>query len=99
MRQSPGSRRLVALFRRAAFALLVSTAAVSPGGELSPYTGEPTPPAAELKDAGGQPHSLSDYRGKLVLVKEAVRLLASVDTEGRSTEDIIRQALQNLAAR
>ncbi len=30
---------------------------------------------------------------------EAVRLLASVDTEGRSTEDIIRQALQNLAAR
>jgi len=68
MRQSPGSRRLVALFRRAAFALLVSTAAVSPGGELSPYTGEPTPPAAELKDAGGQPHSLSDYRGKLVLV-------------------------------
>ncbi|MDD5242084.1 MAG: TlpA disulfide reductase family protein [Sulfuricella sp.] len=35
--------------------------------ELKPYTG--TTPALQLKDLGGKPHDLKDYRGKVVMVQ------------------------------
>ncbi|MET0046301.1 MAG: TlpA disulfide reductase family protein [Sedimenticola sp.] len=37
-------------------------------GKLSPYTGDPTPPGLSLSDLEGQHYTLSDYRGKVVLL-------------------------------
>jgi Holliday junction DNA helicase RuvA len=60
-------------------------------------------PSGAKTTAEARPTAAAEAQNALVALgyrpAEAVRLLASVDTEGRSTEDIIRQALQNLAAR
>jgi Holliday junction DNA helicase RuvA len=60
-------------------------------------------PSGTKTTAEARPTAAAEAQNALVALgyrpAEAVRLLASVDTEGRSTEDIIRQALQNLAAR
>ncbi len=61
-----------------------------------------TPSGAKMT-AEARPTAAAEAQNALVALgyrpAEAVRLLASVDTDGRSTEDIIRQALQNIAAR
>lgn len=36
--------------------------------DLQPYNENPSPPPLELRDLLGRPHSLVDYRGKVVLV-------------------------------
>ena len=41
---------------------------LSPAEELQEYTEQKTTPPLELKDMHGQPHTLADYRGRVVLV-------------------------------
>lgn len=47
--------------------LSLQTAPVVAGADLVPWTGEPAA-ALNLKDLGGHPVSLADYKGKVVLV-------------------------------
>ena len=49
------------------FAVLLALALPAAGAELKPWSGGPTP-ALELVDLQGKKHSLSDYRGKVVLI-------------------------------
>jgi thiol-disulfide isomerase/thioredoxin len=49
--------------------LFVSFSAVSDPELLKPYRGHLNPPELSLHDMQGKPHSLSDYKGNIVLVQ------------------------------
>lgn len=59
--------RVFPAMRIAAFCFLCLAATGTGAADLKPWTGGP-PPALALKDLDGRPHSLSDYRGKVVLI-------------------------------
>ena len=52
----------------AAMVLCLQTSIAVVARELKPFTGDPLPPSLALEDLAGRTHTLTDYRGQVVLI-------------------------------